>query len=135
TRLGQAGLESKYEKMRTYWIVSAISTPIVLGLACAIGCPVLLPFAIFFGPGFGAYGFILYVKMIIKKRQQKLTAQLPGVLETMVASLKSGSPVVECFKVLAETAPDPIRSEFKRSLVSLQLGKPFREVMGEMCGR
>lgn len=133
--LAQAGLESKYEKMRSYWIGAAVGTPIALAAICAIFCPVLLPFAIFFGPGVGAFAFIAYVKHLIKQRQRKLTAQLPAVLETMVSSLKSGSPVVECFKLLAETAPDPIRSEFKRSLVSLQLGKPFREVMREMCDR
>jgi tight adherence protein B len=133
--LSQAGLESQYEKMRMNWIVSAIATPIVLGAVCAVFQPVLLPFAIFFGPGLGAFGFVQYIKFLIKNRQRRLTAQLPAVLETMVSSLKSGSPVVECFKVLAETAPDPIRGEFKRSLVSLQLGKPFREVMGEMCTR
>jgi tight adherence protein B len=64
-----------------------------------------------------------------------MTEQLPQVLETMVSSLRAGSPVMEVFKVLAETAPDPIRSEFKRGLVSLQLGKPFRDVMNEMSMR
>ena len=52
--------------------------------------------------------------------------QLPQVLETMVSSLRAGSPVIEVWKVLAETGVDPIKSEFKRALVSLQLGKPFR---------
>jgi tight adherence protein B len=52
-----------------------------------------------------------------------------------VSSLRAGSPVMEVFKVLAETAVDPIRGEFKRGLVSLQLGKSFRDVMGEMSTR
>jgi tight adherence protein B len=133
--LAQAGLEAQYDKMKSNWIMASVITPVVLAGACAIGSPVLLPLAIFFGPGLGAYGFIMYLKMQVKQRQRRLTAQLPAVLETMVSSLKSGSPVVECFKVLAETAPDPIRGEFKRSLVSLQLGKPFRDVMAEMCTR
>ncbi len=42
---------------------------------------------------------------------------------------------METFKMLAETAPEPIRSEFKRTLVSLQLGKSFRECMSEMANR
>lgn len=133
--LAQAGLEAQYDKMRTYWIGAAIATPVLLGIVCAVFCPVLMPFAIFFGPGVGAFGFVAYIKHLIKQRQRKLTAQLPAVLESMVSSLKAGSPVVECFKLLAETAPDPIRQEFKRSLVSLQLGKPFRDVMAEMCER
>jgi tight adherence protein B len=133
--LAQAGLESKYEKMRGYWIGSAIGTPVLLGVVCAIMQPVLLPLAIFFGPGIGAFGFVAWVKNVAKQRQRKLTAQLPAVLESMVSQLKAGSPVIECFRILAETAPQPICGEFKRSLVSLQLGKPFREVMGEMCTR
>jgi len=133
--LAQAGLESQYDKMKSYWIGTAIGTPIILGAICAFCCPVMMPIAIFFGPGVGAFGFVAYLKHLVKQRQNKLTAQLPAVLETMVSSLKAGSPVVECFKLLAETAPDPIRQEFKRSLVSLQLGKPFRDVMREMCDR
>src|SRR6185437_1692052 len=43
--LAQAGLESKYEKMRSYWIGAAIGTPIVLGALCAVSSPVLLPLA------------------------------------------------------------------------------------------
>jgi tight adherence protein B len=133
--LAQAGLESKYEKMRTQWIMSAVGTPLALGAICAFFSPPLLPLAIFFGPGLGAFGFVFYVKELIKQRQRRLTAQLPGILESMVSQLKSGSPIIECFRILADTGPDPIRSEFKRSLVSLQLGKPFRDVMGEMCTR
>jgi tight adherence protein B len=133
--LAQAGLESQYDKMRSYWIGAAVGTPILLGAITAIFVPVLMPVAIFFGPGIGAFAFIGYIKHLITGRQRRMTAQLPAVLESMVSSLKAGSPVVECFKLLSETAPDPIRSEFKRSLVSLQLGKPFRDVMREMCDR
>jgi tight adherence protein B len=42
---------------------------------------------------------------------------------------------MEVFKVLSESAVEPIRSEFKRGLVSLQLGKPFRDVLNEMAKR
>lgn len=133
--LAQAGLESKYDKMRNMWIGSFIVAPLVLMAICAIAQPVLMPLGLLLGFALGPFGFIMYIKFLIKNRQKKLTAQLPAVLESMVSSLKAGSPVVECFKVLAETSPDPIRGEFKRALVSLQLGKPFREVMGEMCTR
>ncbi len=83
----------------------------------------------------GAGGFVAYLKQIAKRRQAKMTEQLPQILETMASSLRAGSPVMECFRTLAETAPDPIRVEFKRGLVSLQLGKPFRDTMKEMSYR
>ena len=64
-----------------------------------------------------------------------MTEQLPQILETMVSALRAGSPVMEVFKVISETGPEPIKNEFKRGLVSLQLGKPFRDVMVEMSAR
>lgn len=133
--LSQAGLEAQYEKMKTNWILSAAGfTALLLGL-CFFQAPALLPFSIIFGPAIGSFGFVQYIKWEASQRQKRLTAQLPQVLETMVSTLKAGSPVVECFKLLSETAPEPIRSEFKRALVSLQLGKPFRDVLAEMGTR
>ncbi len=133
--LSQAGLEAQYEKMKTNWIMAAVGTAVGMFGLCVWQAPVLAPFAIIFGPALGSFGFVQYVKWQAGERQKKLTAQLPQVLETMTSTLRAGSPVVECFKLLSETAPEPIRGEFKRALVSLQLGKPFRDVLAEMGTR
>lgn len=133
--LSQAGLEAQYDKMKMNWIMSAIGTAVGMFGLCVWQAPVLAPFAIILGPALGSFGFVQYVKWQAGERQKKLTAQLPQVLETMVSTLRAGSPVVECFKLLSETAPEPIRGEFKRALVSLQLGKPFRDVLAEMGTR
>lgn len=133
--LSEAGLESQYDKMKTNWMLAVGGTTIGLATLCFMQAPVLAPFMILVGPGLGSFGFVQYVKWQGGERQKKLTAQLPQVLETMVSTLKAGSPVVECFKLLSETAPEPIRSEFRRGLVSLQLGKPFRDVLAEMGTR
>ena len=133
--LSQAGLEAQYEPMKVKWIGSAIGTMVGLFGLCAWQAPPLAPFAIILGPALGSFGFFQYIKYQASQRQKRLTAQLPQILETMVSTLKAGSPVVECFKLLSETAPDPIRSEFRRALVSMQLGKPFRDVLAEMGTR
>lgn len=133
--LSQAGLESQYDKMKTNWILAVVGTTVGMVVICLFQAPVLMPFSIVLGPGLGSFGFVQYIKWQGGERQKRLTAQLPQVLETMVSTLKAGSPVVECFKLLAETAPEPIRSEFRRGLVSLQLGKPFRDVLAEMGTR
>jgi tight adherence protein B len=134
--LALAGLESKYDQMRVTWICTTIA---VGGVGCVIpmlmGVPDLMIVGFFLGLPVGAGGFVAYMGHLAKKRQARMTEQLPQVLETMVSSLRAGSPVMEVFKVLAETAPDPLRAEFKRGLVSLQLGKPFRDVMNEMSLR
>lgn len=134
--LAQAGLESKYDQMKTSWICAALGTGAVLALIASLtGIVELAIPAFILGVPIGMGGFVQYLGFVAKKRQAKMTEQLPQILETMVSALRAGSPVMEVFKVLSEVSPEPIRSEFKRGLVSLQLGKPFRDCMTEMSER
>jgi tight adherence protein B len=133
--LSLAGLEAQYDKMKMSWIVTSIVTGVVFAIILYIELPELWVLGLILGIPIGAGGFIGYVSFLAKRRQARLTEQLPQILETMASALKAGSPVMEVFKVLADTTVDPIRAEFKRGLVSLQLGKPFRDVMHEMTLR
>jgi tight adherence protein B len=134
--LALAGMEAQYDKMKQQWIMAAIGGGILMALGFVVGgLPEMSPIGFFVGLPIGAAGFVFYLGEIAKRRQIKMTEQLPQVLETMVSALRAGSPVMEVFRVIADTGQDPIRSEFKRGLVSLQLGKPFRDVMGEMSTR
>jgi tight adherence protein B len=114
------------------WICTAIGTGFIFAIGMYFMMPELAILGFIIGCPIGAGGFISYLKHLAKRRQDRMTEQLPQILETMASSLRAGSPVMECFRTLAETAPDPIRVEFKRGLVSLQLGKPFRDTMTEM---
>jgi tight adherence protein B len=133
--LALAGLEAKYDQMKVTWFCTAIGCGLVFGLAAYMLMPELAIVGFIFGIPVGAGGFVAYLKQLAKKRQAKMTEQLPQVLETMASALRAGSPVLECFRTLSETAPEPIKVEFKRGLVSLQLGKPFRDTMNEMSYR
>ncbi|HMW88661.1 MAG TPA: type II secretion system F family protein [Candidatus Obscuribacter sp.] len=136
TLLARAGLEAQYDKMRMQWLYSAIGAGALGALGFILnGLPEMSPIGFFLGVPMGAAGFVFYIGEIAKKRQAKMTEQLPQILETMVSALRAGSPVMEVFKVISDTGPDPIKSEFKRGLISLQLGKPFRDVMKEMSLR
>lgn len=134
--LAQAGKEAEYDKMKTYWICSAIGAGLVFALLFVLqGLVEMAPVGFFVGLPVGAAGFVYYLGEVAKRRQAKITEQLPQILETMVSALRAGSPVMEVFKVISDTGPDPIKAEFKRGLISLQLGKPFRDVMVEMSHR
>ncbi|MBU6451738.1 MAG: type II secretion system F family protein [Cyanobacteria bacterium REEB67] len=134
--LALAGMEAQYDKMKGYWIMSSIGMGVVMAIGFVVGgIPEMSPIGFFVGLPVGAAGFVFYLGEVAKKRQIKMTEQLPQVLETMVSALRAGSPVMEVFRVIADTGQDPIKSEFKRGLVSLQLGKPFRDVMQEMSTR
>jgi len=136
TLLARAGLEAQYDKMRMQWLYASIGAGALGALGFILnGLPEMSPIGFFLGLPLGAAGFVFYIGEIAKKRQAKMTEQLPQILETMVSALRAGSPVMEVFKVISDTGPDPIKSEFKRGLISLQLGKPFRDVMKEMSLR
>ena len=134
-KLVQAGLEAKYEQMKIRWIVTSLVTAVIFFGVSSYYLPEMNIIAFIFGGLFGAGGFVGYIGFLAKHRQSKIMEQLPQTLETMVSSLRAGSPVIEVFKTLADTGADPIRSEFKRGLVSLQLGKAFRDAMHEMSTR
>lgn len=134
-KLQQAGLEAKYESMKVQWLTTTIIGGIAGGALFMFLVPELTVVGFIGGLLGGGGGFVWYIGFLGRQRQQKIMEQLPQVLESMVSSLRAGSPVIEVWKVLAETGMDPIKSEFKRALVSLQLGKPFREVMAEMSER
>jgi len=133
--LALAGLEAKYDQMKISWFCTAGGCALVLGLLAYCLVPELAIVGFILGLPIGAGGFVAYLKQVAKKRQDKMTEQLPQILETLASSLRAGSPVLECFRTLSETAPEPIKVEFKRGLVSLQLGKPFRDTMVEMSYR
>ncbi len=134
-KLAHAGLEAKYDQMKVQWAGATIAGGFIGAAAAYSAMQELMIVGFFIGLMIGAAGFVSYIDFLARRRQQKIMEQLPNVLETMVSSLRAGSPVIEVWKVLAETGTDPIKSEFKRGLVSLQLGKPFREVMAEMATR
>ncbi|HMP52513.1 MAG TPA: hypothetical protein PKD05_13255, partial [Candidatus Melainabacteria bacterium] len=107
--LALAGLEARYDQMKTNWIITTVSSGVVFAIIMMFGVPELMVVGFIIGLPIGAAGFIFYLNWVAKRRQARMTEQLPQVLETMVSSLRAGSPIMECFKVIAETSPDPIR--------------------------
>src|SRR5262245_44784527 len=100
--------------MKVTGVCTSLIGGAILALICFFTVPDLSAIGFVIGVPIGAGGFVAYISRLAKTRQEKMTAQLPQVLETMVSSLRAGSPVMEVFKVLADVAPDPIRAEFKR---------------------
>lgn len=114
-KLALAGLQARYEEMRMRLIVVAVLTAVGFGVLAAFYMPEMTVPAFIAGLFFGVGGFIAYIGFLAKQRQAKIVEQLPQALETMVSALRAGSPIIEVFKVLADTASDPLRSEFKRA--------------------
>lgn len=130
-----AGLDEQYEKVRLQWIYATVGGTVVLSLVALVTAAVNVVLAAVVGAILGFIAFLYYLKTQGKMRQEKLARQLPQVLESIASSLKSGSSIMDMFRVISEVAPEPIRSEFHRGRTGFQFNKTVREVVTEMSRR
>lgn len=136
TRLQQAGLDMD---TKTYWTSSMIfggflafmtmfSTPAsVAGIA-----PGLAIVAGFVGV-FGLPGWFL--GYLIKRRQQKFTANLANAIDVVVRGVKTGLPLNECLGIIARESPEPICSEFREVVDQQRMGVTLGEALERLVVR
>lgn len=126
TRLTQAGLGWSTQK---FWIFSGVLGAIAF-FAAFVGTG-SLPGAIGLGFAFG-FGVPRWLLAFLKKRREKaFLAALPDAVDVIVRGIKAGLPLFESIKVVANDAPEPLRSEFNAIIETQTIGIP----LGEACAR
>ncbi|MGI9500327.1 MAG: type II secretion system F family protein [Geminicoccaceae bacterium] len=103
------------------WMVAAFSIWLTLGYSIVID--LLAGFTI----GFGLPHVIIGRQ--ITKRTKKLSALLPEALDLIVRGVRSGLPVSETMKTIAEEIGDPVGFEFQRISDQMQIGVSMDEAM------
>ncbi|WP_318506918.1 type II secretion system F family protein [Bacillus sp. T3] len=128
-KLEAANLPLKTEEFTAVRIMSG------LGLATATTI-LKLPLAIIFvGAMLGNHLPAVYVNQKIKKRRARCMTQLPQALGTMATSMKSGYSFLQAMQVIAQEVPDPIGTEFKKTLREINLGVPLEEAFENLITR
>ncbi len=123
-RLTQAGL--KWSKHQFMLISAAIGGAFfVVGLAIGAG---LLGAA---GLGFaGAFGLPFWMLSYLKKRREtKFLNNFPDAVDIIVRGVKAGLPLLDCIKMVATEAPEPLKTEFRSIVETQAIGMP----LGEAC--
>ena len=129
-RIQQAGLGFS---VRTFWIGS-----LVLGLVAGFGAGVaihnpLIALGVAFAAGFGLPRWLL--GMMCKSRHKKFTEEFPNAVDVIVRGIKSGLPVHDCLKVIAQESPQPLAEEFKRLVEGLGMGQDLVAALDKMHAR
>jgi tight adherence protein B len=131
TRMRQAGLG--WSK-KTYYLIcvgagafSFVMAVLVFGLGP-------IPSA-----GAGIVGALLlphfYVARARKKRFKSFTAEFPNSVDVIVRGVKAGLPLVDCLKIVAMEAQEPVRSEFQTIVEDQTLGMPLAEAIARFPER
>jgi tight adherence protein B len=125
-RITQAGL---FWSKRQFFLLSAVIGVVMflLGLFTGGGIPVgaALGFA-------GALGLPRWLLSYLKKRREaKFLDALPDAVDIIVRGVKAGLPLLDCLKMIAIEAPEPLKSEFRAVVETQAIGM----LLGDACGK
>lgn len=76
-----------------------------------------------------------YVNLRRRRRFKRFAAEFPNAVDVIVRGVKAGLPLVDCLKIIATEAQDPVRSEFKTIVADQTLGMPMHEAVERLPER
>lgn len=118
---------------KTYILISIISA-FAVGFVLLIltGKPLLALGGLLIG-GLGLPSWIL--KRKTKKRQKKFLEEFPNAIEAIVRGIKSGLPLNDCIRLIANEAKDPLKSEFRYIVEAQQMGVSLPDAITKIYER
>jgi tight adherence protein B len=124
TRISQAGLHWSKQQ---FMIASGVLGLGVFLAATIVGAG-LLPSVVLGGAA--ALGAPRWLLAFLKKRREaQFLNVFPDAVDVIVRGIKAGLPLLECLKMIANEAPEPVRSEFRAIIETQTIGLP----LGEAC--
>ena len=130
-----AGLEPN---VRSFTIYSAIAGAIVFALAVALyQNTILIRLGVALGASFiVGYGLPRWVlSFMAKGRQKKFTAEFADSMDILVRGLKSGLPVNDGLRVIAQEMSAPLGPEFRKLVENVQVGMTLEGALEKMIDR
>ena len=125
-RISQAGLS--WSK-RQFAFVSAGMGLATFLISLFSGTGLIIGAILGFAGAFGAPRWLL--SFLKKRREKKFLDGFPDAVDVIVRGVKAGLPLLDCIKMIALEAPDPLKTEFRVILETQAIGMP----LGEACGK
>ena len=113
-----------------FYIGSAVLGLVAFTFTFVAGLPIFLAFGLAFIFGAGLPRF--FVAFALKRRMKKFLDELPNALDVMVRSIKSGLPLNDALRLIANESKDPVKTEFRRVVESQQMGLSVPESIARM---
>ncbi|AZO16836.1 type II secretion system F family protein [Mesorhizobium sp. M2A.F.Ca.ET.043.05.1.1] len=116
-QISQAGMQVPIER---FYMYSAVCGIILTALLFFVGAPLwALPGALLVG-GLGMPRW--FVSFRRTRRVKAFLEEFPNALDIIVRAVKSGLPLNDAIRLIANESPEPVRSEFRRIVDSQQMG-------------
>ena len=125
-RIEQAGL--KWSKNQFMMVSAGVGVGLFM-VALLIGPGLVAAAAIGFA---GAFGLPRWMLSFLKKRREaKFLNGFPDAVDIIVRGVKAGLPLLDCMKMIATEAPEPLKTEFRVIVETQAVGMP----LGEACNK
>jgi tight adherence protein B len=116
-QLRQAGMTVS---VRRFYVYSGLSGLVITLLAFFIGAPLLtLPGALMAGTLGLPRWFVSFRR---GRRVKAFLNEFPNALDIIVRAIKSGLPLNDGVRLIANESPEPVKTEFRRIVESQQVG-------------
>jgi tight adherence protein B len=117
TLLLQAGLSMN---VRRYYIYSAMTGVVATLLALLFHAPLILLPGVLLACSLGLPRWaVLFMR---KRRVKRFLDEFPNAIDVIVRAIKSGLPLNDGLRLIANEAREPVRGEFRRIVEAQQLG-------------
>ena len=116
-QIQQAGLQLE---LRTFYLMSIGFGATATVAALVGGVPLLYAAGVFFACAFGLPRWI--IMFLRKRRMAQFLEEFPNAIDVIVRAIKSGLPLNDGIRLIANEAREPVKSEFRRIVEAQQLG-------------
>lgn len=126
-RLVQAGFKISISQ---FYIASVVFGALISLLALVAGMKLAVIAGIFL---IGSAGFPRwFIGFMINRRAKAFINEFPNALDIMVRSIKSGLPLNDAIRLIANDGMEPVKTEFKRIVEAQQIGLNIPEACARM---
>jgi tight adherence protein B len=112
-------------------LVMLVCGELALVLSLRLGNPIIGVAGFLF---FGSLP-LLYVLHRRNQRIRRFSEQFPDAIDMMTSALRAGHALGRAMQLVAMEAPEPIRTEFRRTFEEQNLGLPMREALMNLATR
>jgi tight adherence protein B len=129
-RINQAGLDMS---KRTFLLLSLALGLVALGAAVIVGAGLIVGLALAFAFSLGLPHWLL--SFLKARRENRFLDVFPDAVDVIVRGVKAGLPLLDCLKIVANEASEPLRSEFRAIVETQTIGIPLGEAVGKLYER
>ncbi|HTO33648.1 MAG TPA: type II secretion system F family protein [Pararhizobium sp.] len=126
-RLMQAGLKISIAQFYIFSVIFGLVAGLMALIAGAM-LPIIAGIVLIGIAGFPRW----FVGFMIKRRCKAFLNEFPNALDVMVRSIKSGLPLNDAIRLIANDGQEPVRAEFKRIIEAQQVGLGIPEACARM---